>query len=173
MSASQIPNLLTGLRVLLAAVTPLSPFECHAWIVSGALLTEFLDGFFARRFGWESRFGEIADPVADKLFFFSLALTWVSLDKLSWADLALLGLRDILLVAAAFLLFPAGRGSIRPVKARPLGKITTGLQYFAFLSVLIQGRLPIFLPASTALCGFVAAVQYGFLVRAHARGAGV
>ena len=66
-----IPNLLTGIRILLI------PFFLYCYLnrqeATAALviiicgITDFLDGFIARRFHMVSEFGKKLDPIADKL----------------------------------------------------------------------------------------------------------
>jgi len=66
-----IPNILTVLRllfvplfvVLFFAVSPLVALPI-SWL---AAITDVLDGYLARRNNWISRFGQMLDPVADKL----------------------------------------------------------------------------------------------------------
>ena len=66
-----IPNAITSIRLLL--VVPIAFFiaeesHCIALIlfaISG--LSDGLDGFLARQFGWVSTFGRLIDPLADKL----------------------------------------------------------------------------------------------------------
>ena len=69
-----LPNFLTLLRVLLIPVLVLVWFipmqysgEIAAVIFIGAALTDWLDGWLARRWEQESAFGAFLDPVADKL----------------------------------------------------------------------------------------------------------
>ena len=65
-----IPNALTFVRT--AAIAPFA-IELHADRYPMALIifilaavTDGVDGYLARRFDWRSRFGAIADPLADK-----------------------------------------------------------------------------------------------------------
>ncbi len=69
-----IPNLLTLLRILLIPVYVIFFYlpvvwsnEACALIFTLAALTDWLDGFLARRLGQYSPFGAFLDPVADKL----------------------------------------------------------------------------------------------------------
>ncbi len=69
-----LPNLLTWLRIVLIPVFVLIyylPFQgAHATcaaLFAVAAVTDWLDGFLARRLGQTSRFGAFLDPVADKL----------------------------------------------------------------------------------------------------------
>lgn len=48
-----------------------------------ACITDYLDGFIARTFNQETRFGEILDPIADKLLIASTLLMLVGFDRIS------------------------------------------------------------------------------------------
>ncbi len=69
-----LPNWLTLARIaIIPILLILYPFNFFTLNVVCALLfgvaaiTDFLDGFLARRFGTVSKFGAILDPIADKL----------------------------------------------------------------------------------------------------------
>lgn len=69
-----LPNTLTVLRVILIPVMILFfylPFEWSrymaCWVFVAASITDFLDGYFARKYQTESKLGAFLDPVADKL----------------------------------------------------------------------------------------------------------
>ena len=71
MFVNQIPNLLTVLRIVL--IVPFSyylmtqSFQNAFLVFVIAGISDGVDGFLARHFNWRSRFGAIADPLADKL----------------------------------------------------------------------------------------------------------
>lgn len=103
LAARDLPNLLTVARMLL--VGPLVylllqgayPAALALAIVAG--VSDWLDGALARRFRWQSRFGGVLDPLADKLLMVAVyaALAW--LDHLpSWL-FALVVLRDVVIVS--------------------------------------------------------------------------
>lgn len=53
------------------AITPALAYSCHVLAVLVAILaglTDLLDGYLARKYGWESDFGRLIDPLADKVF---------------------------------------------------------------------------------------------------------
>ena len=66
-----LPNLLTAARVLLALPVALAigyrDYRTALVLAALAALTDAFDGFLARRFAWQSRLGELLDPLADKL----------------------------------------------------------------------------------------------------------
>ena len=118
----QIPNLFSILRIFLSAVVLFS-FSIHfrllsiVVIVAGAL-SDFFDGYFARKFHLESSFGQIIDPIADK--FFANAILWgiyiyEGHDKIMLAIALLLSIRDIvLLCGGAFVLIKNIDFSMQP-----------------------------------------------------------
>ncbi len=72
--ASTLPNILTLFRIAVIPVLVASLFLGGAvgnWIAFGvfsiASITDYFDGYFARRLGQQSAFGRFLDPLADKL----------------------------------------------------------------------------------------------------------
>ncbi|MXU66784.1 CDP-diacylglycerol--glycerol-3-phosphate 3-phosphatidyltransferase [Oceanomicrobium pacificus] len=69
-----IPNILTVIRLLAAPAVALSfavfprPFADLLAVILfvGAAVTDYLDGYLARRFDWGTSFGKMLDPIADK-----------------------------------------------------------------------------------------------------------
>jgi CDP-diacylglycerol--glycerol-3-phosphate 3-phosphatidyltransferase len=112
---AQLPNALTVARLGLipvfvglmvrAAGSPSWP----AGILFGAAgVTDQLDGFLARRWHVESRFGKIADPLADHLMIDAAIVLLVAYSRLPWAALAVIVARDALLLGGARYLAPRG-----------------------------------------------------------------
>ena len=68
-----IPNLLTGARLLAVPVCLVmmewmtAPAQVLFWVFCAASITDFLDGYLARRWQVTSTFGALLDPIADKL----------------------------------------------------------------------------------------------------------
>ena len=75
MNRINIPNLITGLRILLIPVlvvvfytAPLDwRYLASAIVFTVAAITDWLDGYLARKMGQMTPFGAFLDPVADKL----------------------------------------------------------------------------------------------------------
>lgn len=105
-----------------------------ALLFSGAAITDYLDGFWARKRGMVTTLGKIMDPVADKLlvssaFIMLTALGWVP----AWMaciiigrELAVTGLRNII----------AEKGE--DLSASNLGKYKTGFQIAAVIPLMIH-----------------------------------
>ncbi len=105
MKARDIPNLLTVARILL--VPPIVwlllqrqyDFALALFFIAG--VSDGLDGFLAKKMRWESRLGEMLDPLADKFLLISsyLALAWLALLPV-WL-VALVLIRDLIIVTGA------------------------------------------------------------------------
>ncbi len=102
MKARDIPNLITALRILLVFPVIYLLFQHRfEWALGLFLLagiSDGIDGFLARRFGWRSRLGSILDPLADKLLMISVFLTLGWLELAPWWLVAAVLLRDLVIV---------------------------------------------------------------------------
>ena len=136
------PNNLTMLRMasvpLIVALLlfPDSRFATilAALIFSAASITDYLDGFLARKWGMESTFGKVMDPLADKL------LTGCSLIMMSsvgwipgWVVCLIIG-RELAITALRSIIAEGGED----VAASNLGKYKTGFQIAAIIPLLIH-----------------------------------
>lgn len=162
-----IPNILTSLRILLALYFPFAAVAHRVPIVAVALVTEYLDGAIGRRYGVTSRTGQILDPIADKLFFFALAFTFVSEGALSLGEAALLGLRDLCVLLAVVWMFAKGSYSlIGEMKPLGFGKALTTAQYLVGFDILLTGNLHAATFYPTVALAIVATVQYWLAFKA-------
>ncbi|PID42056.1 MAG: CDP-alcohol phosphatidyltransferase [Proteobacteria bacterium] len=134
-----IPNILTIGRIIL--VLPIVVSICFESFRQALLLfliagvSDGVDGYLARRFDWKSRFGSIADPLADKLLLVSsyLAITAVGLVDW-WLALIVLGRDFVILVGAGLYHYFYGRYEITPSL---LGKSSTLCQIVYVLVVIM------------------------------------
>lgn len=100
-----IPNVLTLSRLAAAPLIGYSiinhtPKYALALMV-GASITDFLDGFIARKFNCSSTFGSILDPTADKALMITLSVCLASSGTIPWwCGLSIYG-RDLILALAA------------------------------------------------------------------------
>jgi cardiolipin synthase len=134
-----IANVLTALR--LAAVIPFAVLLAAAghnasWpaaiVFAAAALTDFLDGYLARHTDRTSRFGRIADPLADRLLIdMALVLLWYE-DRLPWWLAAPVLGRDIWLA----LLFRWRRMSTH-VAVNMTGKTATAVIMLSLVLLMI------------------------------------
>jgi CDP-diacylglycerol---glycerol-3-phosphate 3-phosphatidyltransferase len=143
--AFNLPNALTVLRIFLVpllVVVLLTRFEWHVYfgaaIYGLAVLTDYLDGFFARRRNQVTRLGILLDPLADKLLNAAAFLSLVEMGLVpAWVvmiilarELAVTGLRNL----------AAGRGVL--IRASNLGKGKMVAQVTAILLLLLARPLP-------------------------------
>jgi CDP-diacylglycerol--glycerol-3-phosphate 3-phosphatidyltransferase/cardiolipin synthase len=133
-----IPNLLTWTRILLIPVVvgvfyaPLSPYEKNliatcAFIV--AALTDWLDGWLARKLGQMSAFGAFLDPVADKLMVAAAVVMLVELDRADTVVAFIIIGREIAI--SALREWMAHIGAAKSVAVSFIGKLKTAAQMIA------------------------------------------
>jgi cardiolipin synthase len=102
MNMSLLPNILTLFRML--SVGPII-----YWLLTGSYtaafilavfagISDLLDGYLARKFGWMTHFGGVLDPLTDKLLLVSTTLTLAWLGYLPWWLVFLVVLRDLIIV---------------------------------------------------------------------------
>ncbi|MEZ5479384.1 MAG: CDP-alcohol phosphatidyltransferase family protein [Thiolinea sp.] len=136
----QIPNIITTLRI--AAIAPICWLLWHdayaealVWLLLAGL-SDGLDGYLARRYGWFTRLGAILDPIADKLFIVSITLLFGAKAYLpGWLVLLILG-RDVVIVCGAL----AYRWVTGALDMRPLlvSKVNTALQILLLAVTLLH-----------------------------------
>jgi cardiolipin synthase len=140
----QIPNLLTTLRLLLAVPLCLlilaREFESVLWVALVAGLSDGVDGWLARKLDAASRYGAIADPLADKLMLSGAYPCLAAVGLLPWWLALLVIGRDLVIVAGA-LAYHALYGSYAMSPSVP-GKLSTFLQILFALALLLQQVYP-------------------------------
>lgn len=125
-----LPNLVSGFRLLaapLAAWAILADHDTAALVIfAGAGLSDFADGYIARRWGFTSRFGAWLDPIADKLL---MLLCFVALLAIGAAPfwLVLLVIARDAVIAGGALLAKALNLPLR-IEALVIGKAATAVQ---------------------------------------------
>lgn len=97
-----LPNILSGLRLVLIPVfLYLVLVEERDWLALGVLvasgLTDYLDGWLARRLNQFSRIGQLLDPIADRLYILAVVIALALRDAIPWWVALLLPLRDLLM----------------------------------------------------------------------------
>jgi len=134
-----VPNLismarLAGVPVFLWLV--LGP-EADGWALGLLMLsgvTDYLDGYLARRLNQTSALGEILDPVADRLYILAVVIGLALRDIIPWWVAVILPLRDVLLWGLVPLLRTRGYSAL-PVHF--LGKAATFNLLYAFPLLLL------------------------------------
>ncbi len=159
------PGLLSLSRVPLAVGFALVvEHRVAALIVLGlAGLTDVLDGFIARRYGWVTPTGAAIDGLTDKLFVLTVAVTLMVSGHLSLGTIALLATREIaelpLVLWVALSKRARGTRAENPT-ANILGKVATVFQFAAVSWALFGGPFIDLWIGATAGAGAVAALGY-------------
>lgn len=139
-----IPNLITVARMLLIPWIALALFEARyaeaAVLFVVAAVSDGVDGFLARHFGWQTRLGAILDPLADKAMILAAMVALVAAGLLPLWLLALLLARDLGIVAGAthYNFFVRGGFVPRPLLA---GKMHVLLVVLLILAVIASAWL--------------------------------
>ncbi len=132
-----LPTVLTLSRIVLIPVFIFTVY-LHpifgAFIFSIASITDFLDGYLARRSGDITKFGIILDPIADKFLVISALIVLVDMERLpAWIAITIIvreflvtGLRAVAL--SKDIIIPAEIG----------GKIKTTMQIIAILCLILK-----------------------------------
>ncbi|MBT8336326.1 MAG: CDP-alcohol phosphatidyltransferase family protein [Gemmatimonadetes bacterium] len=174
-----IPNLLTGIRLLLVPVFVVVAWDRAEagvaagwvsptfWLVVVAGASDLLDGYLARRWGATSRVGALLDAVADKSLQFTALVTITLLGRPLFTQLPLwlvvaVFLRDFVLLAGWILL----RRLERPVSFEHEihGRVATTLVLGLVLAATLGVAEGILLPAS-ALAAAASLLSAGAYIR--------
>lgn len=142
-----IPTALTWLRIVLIPVFVGVYYAPDAWlsqmardwigmgVFALAAITDWLDGYLARRWGQTSAFGAFLDPVADKLMVAAALILLVALGRAdAWLAIIIIG-REIAISALREWMAQLGRS--RNVAVAFIGKIKTVAQMTALIALLL------------------------------------
>ena len=102
-------------------------------LFAAAALTDWLDGWLARRLGQTSDFGAFLDPVADKLMVAAALVLLVEADPTPWIGVPAVGIIGREIAISALREWMAQIGSRATVAVSAVGKVKTALQMLALL----------------------------------------
>ena len=166
-----IPNALTILRFAAIPVFAwllLEAGDDAAWgagvFFAGAALTDQLDGYLARRWHVQSRFGTVADPLADRLMIgTAVVLLWIQ-GRLPLAAMLIVLSRHLVLVFGYKLVVPRGYR----FEVSFLGKLATWILYASLCFVIVTDEgteWPLVLFWIGVGLAVIAALEYVFRAR--------
>ena len=139
-----IPNILSTIRILILPIFVLSMIK-DQYMFAGSIIvfsgiTDLLDGFLARSFNWQSRLGELLDPLADKLTQTTIALTFIVVLKefriFFWIILG----KDVLMLIGSYVSY---RKNIEIPAAKWFGKVATALFYVTIALIILFPNIDI------------------------------
>lgn len=138
-----IPNILTSLRILLIpciVVVYYLPFPWSPWAAAGifalAAVTDWFDGFLARRWNQTTPFGAFLDPVADKLMVAAALVMLVENYSELYLTIPAVVIIGREIVISALREWMAELGKRASVAVSMIGKIKTALQMIAIIVLL-------------------------------------
>jgi CDP-diacylglycerol--glycerol-3-phosphate 3-phosphatidyltransferase/cardiolipin synthase len=159
-----LPTALTWLRIVLIPVfvaiyylpddwmSPSMRNWTAMWVFAVAAITDWLDGWLARRWGQTSAFGAFLDPVADKLMVAAALILLVQLNRAdAWLAIIIIG-REIAI--SALREWMAQLGKSKNVAVALVGKVKTVAQMTAIIALLLWE--PVIPGVPTPLLGTVA-----------------
>ncbi len=138
-----LPNILSGLRIILAPVFLILFFQddfimkaigLGVYII--AAITDYYDGYFARKYQVYSDFGAFLDPLADKFLTFSgfIVLPFIAADQFPWWAIILIIFRDTVITILRVYMKQRNVSMI----TRKTAKIKTSIQMvFLYLGLCI------------------------------------
>lgn len=176
--AVNLPNAFTFLRaalvpvilwLLLAGGTPARWWAF--WIFTFAALTDTADGWVARRYGTVTPFGQLADPLADKLLVVGVLGSLALVGEVPWWAVLVIVAREVAVTVLRTRLVQR-LGLVMP--ASHSGKIKAVAQMIAigaYLLPVLGGLLPDLLLYLAVLLTVWSGVDYGFRAGRLARAA--
>jgi len=135
---AHLPNLICVLRILLVVPIVLALLDGNQQLslvlILVAGVSDGLDGYLAKRFGWRSRLGGILDPAADKILLVAVYVTLVWTGLVPFWLMAVVLARDLVIVSGSL----AYQWLIAPVWPEPsrVSKLNTAVQLLLCLAVL-------------------------------------
>ncbi|MEY3664256.1 MAG: hypothetical protein RLZZ153_438 [Pseudomonadota bacterium] len=140
MSLLTLPNLITVVRAALIPVIAYQLARRHFdWALAlfiACALGDLVDGFLARRWNQRTRFGAIADPIADKLTMLTVTLMLAAEGLLpAWVAAAVIA-RDVVIVFGAIAFhFLVHEFDMVPSR---LSKLNTAFEFVTLTAVMID-----------------------------------
>ena len=135
-----LPTILTLSRIVLIPFFVLSVYQhplLGALIFSIASITDFLDGYLARRSGQITTFGIIMDPLADKFLVISALIVLVDMERLSAFVAIILIVREFLVTGLRVVAL--SKNIVIPAEMG--GKLKTTAQITSILCLILVGSI--------------------------------
>lgn len=133
-------------------------------LVVAASLTDYLDGWLARRANLATKWGALIDPIADRIFVFTAVCIFLFEGAITSTQYFVLISRDIM-TAVGFLVARAVTW-LRPVafRARLSGKIVTTLQLATLVALLMRPHLADVLITLVGMTSLWAVIDYTLML---------
>lgn len=159
MKIFSLSNTLSLLRGPLAFLFLIESVPVRMTAIILAMITDSIDGYFARKYQGVTRFGAILDPAMDKFFVFFALIIFMLEKKLAPWQAGTMISRDIALCAFGIYLSFSGYWKNYQFRAIKWGKISTALQFFVLMAHTIQIHLPWYTYLLFVLFGTLALIE--------------
>jgi CDP-diacylglycerol--glycerol-3-phosphate 3-phosphatidyltransferase len=180
----KLPMWITSSRIFAAPVVILTMMpDSIYWKIASAILfilasiTDYYDGYFARKYQATSNMGKFMDPIADKILVTSVLVHLVALGKVDpWMVIVILA-RDTFIGGLRSV--AAADGLV--IDAKPTGKWKTALQMIAIPAVIISetwlhipfAKLGLAMLWVSVILSVVSGVEYVLAYKKHAHKRGI
>lgn len=154
-----IPNTLSFLRIPLAFFLLYDDVTFRFGIILAAALTDFLDGFLARKWNQKSPFGTTLDPISDKFFALFMMFIFLSEERIHLLGILCLISRDIAVILFGVILLMKKSLKTYSFHAIFFGKIATTLQFVTFIAINFGYSIPREVYFSFILLGVLSFVE--------------
>jgi phosphatidylglycerophosphate synthase len=156
-----LPNTMSLSRVVLALAFVLvsEPWD-RIGLIAAAGLTDFMDGWLARKGKSASTTGALIDPIADRIFVFVAISTYLVEGQLTTAQYFIFLTRDLATVLGFIVakIIPTLRPAV--FRARMLGKIVTVLQLITLVAIILVPELTQLLVVTIGVVSAASIVDY-------------
>ena len=125
-------------------------------VISG--VSDFFDGFIARKFHQESELGKVLDPLADKLTLIAVGICMICIEPYVLPLMIVMVVKDILMIIGGTIIINQG---IIPPKSSWYGKIST---FMFYVSVVLVVAMAIFDFRNETLSFTVLGVTAGMMI---------
>lgn len=133
-----------------------------------AMITDVLDGYLARRFGWTTKVGAFLDPLMDRIFVLFCLGVLVSEQRVQLGEVVAMLCRDFSILLFTGYVWVSQAWSQYHMRALWCGKATTILQFLVLLCVVLQSPIPPQIYTLFWVLALLALVEMKFLNRSPA-----
>jgi len=124
------------------------------------------DGYLARKFGQETKFGAVIDPIGDKVFVLSALIVFVEVFSLPFWKAVTIFSRDIAMaIIGLMIILKYSHMQKKELKAKFFGKITTVLQFVMIFVIMFNMQLQEIIFYLIIVFSILAVVQYCYVLR--------
>lgn len=158
-----VPNFISLMRLPLALLFLKGSTLYRAIAIVLAMLSDGLDGFYARRYSQCTKIGTLLDPLTDKIFVISVLSMLFLEQRITWIETAILVSRDFsVLIFGIYLIFTKNLANYR-FRAIWCGKVTTVLQFSVLLALTLNLPIPSYLYSIFIILGVLALFELYFV----------